>query len=249
MKNSQEIQKGPVHKGPSTESTDIRSKELLAIHMAKAQERLSEFLDTQGIGLISLGAAMDQFTRSVFDLPQGAACKQGCDYCCHLKVGVSIPEVLVIFNALASQTTPEGFEFLKHQVQTTAQKGNTLEDAFWLETRTPCPFLDIQGSRTCLIYALRPFSCRAYNSTDLSACQKSFEQGTPTLIPCFSLYRASTDMYATIFTRVLAEKGFSAFQVGFVKALDILMHHPNASEQWLNREDVFARAKLISTHR
>ncbi len=224
---------------------EIRSKKLLAVHMAKTREGLSAFLDTQGIGLASLSAAMDQYINAVFDLPQGAACKEGCAYCCHLKVGVSIPEVLVIFNVLVSQTTPEGFEFLKHQIQTIVQKGNTLEDEFWLETRTPCPFLEMEGSSRCLIYSLRPFSCRAYNSTDLGACQTSFEKGIATLIPCFSLYRASTDLYASVFTRVLAEKDFFAYQVGFVKALDILMADQRASDRWLNREDVFARAKLI----
>jgi Fe-S-cluster containining protein len=221
-----------------------RSKQLLAAHMTRGRERLIEFLDAHGISLPVLGVAMEQFTESVFDLPEDAACSQGCAYCCHLRVGVSIPEVLVIYNELAAQTTREGFKLLKERVLTTAALGNTLAEAFWLTSRTPCPFLDIDANSLCLIYSLRPFSCRAYHSTDLSSCQKGFEQDSVTLIPCFPLYRATTDMYSSIFTRVLAEKGFYSYQVGFVKALEILFKNNTASDQWLNREDVFKTAKL-----
>ena len=226
------------------ESSEDRSKKLLSAYMAQGLDKLTAFLDGNGISLPVLGVAMEQFTKSVFDLLEGTSCKQGCAYCCHLKVGVSIPEVLVIYNELAAQTTPEGFEFLKKRVLEVAAKGNTLTEDFWLSTRTPCPFLDIDKNQLCMIYTLRPFSCRAYHSTEIAACQKGHEQGQETLIPCFPLYRATTDMYASIFTRVLAEKGFFSYQVGFVKAFEILLKNKNASDQWLNREDVFEAAKL-----
>lgn len=224
---------------------DNRSKQLLSAHMARGRERLTKFLDAHGISLPVLGVAMEQFTESVFDLPEGAVCKKGCTYCCHLKVGVSIPEVLVIYNELAGQTTPEGYEILKERVLAVATKGNILEEAFWLGSQTPCPFLDVDGSGLCLIYSLRPFSCRAYHSTNLVACEKSFEQKREALIPCFPLYRATTDMYASLFTRVLAEKGFFSYQVGFVKALELLFQNETISELWFtNKEDVFKTAKL-----
>ena len=201
------------------ESSEDRSKKLLSAYMAQGLDKLTAFLDGNGISLPVLGVAMEQFTKSVFDLLEGTSCKQGCAYCCHLKVGVSIPEVLVIYNELAAQTTPEGFEFLKKRVLEVAAKGNTLTEDFWLSTRTPCPFLDIDKNQLCMIYTLRPFSCRAYHSTEIAACQKGFEQGQETLIPCFPLYRATTDMYARIFTRVLAEKGFFFLPGGVCKGL------------------------------
>ncbi|MCP3942323.1 MAG: YkgJ family cysteine cluster protein [Desulfobacteraceae bacterium] len=224
---------------------ETRSKQLLAAYMTQGREKLTKFFDAHGISLPVLGVAMEQFTKSVFALPGGAACKEGCAYCCHLKVAISIPEALVIYNELAAQTTPEGFEALKDRVLGVAAGGDSLDEAFWLKTQTPCPFLDIDHNRLCLIYNLRPFSCRAYHSTDIDSCRKGFEQGCSTLIPCFPLYRATTDMYASIFTRVLAEKGFFSYQVGFIKALEILFTNGTASDQWLNREDVFKPAKLI----
>ena len=225
---------------------ETRSKQLLAAYMAQGIEKLSDFLDAHGTSLPVMGVAMEQFTKSVFELPEGSACKQGCAHCCHLRVGVSIPEVLVIYSELSGQTTPEGFSLLKERVLGAVAKGNTLDDAFWLTTRTPCPFLGFDTHNLCLIYSLRPFSCRAYHSTDLEACKKGYDQGCETMIPCFPLYRATTDMYSSIFTRVLAEKGFPSYQVGFVKALEILFKDETASDQWLNdKADVFQAAKLI----
>jgi Fe-S-cluster containining protein len=238
----------PEKDGPARkkEQDEIRSKQLLAAYMTQGREKLSDFLDAHGTSLPVLGVAMEQFTESVFELPEGSACKQGCAHCCHLRVGVSIPEVLVIYGELSGQTTPEGFALLKERVLGVVAKGNTLDNAFWLTTQNPCPFLDVDTNRLCLIYSLRPFSCRAYHSTDLEACQKGFNLGRETMIPCFPLYRATTDMYSSIFTRVLAEKGFPSYQVGFVKALEILFNDKSASDEWLNnKQDVFKGAKLV----
>ncbi len=228
-----------------TSQGDNRSQQLLAAYMTQGREKLIKFFDVQGISLPVLGVAMELFAESVLNLPGGTACKEGCAYCCHLRVGVSIPEVLVIYNQLAAQTTPEGFDLLKERVLGVAAGGNTLDGDFWLANQTPCPFLDIDAKRLCLIYKLRPFSCRAYHSTDLGACEQGFELRREIQIPCFPLYRATTDMYARLFTGVLAEKGFFSYQVGFVKALEILFKDGAASDQWLiNREDVFKTAKL-----
>lgn len=236
----------PIHQGHPPDPDKTRSKALLAAYMAKGREKLGVFLDAHGASLPVLGVAMEQFTQSVFALPEETACKQGCAHCCHLRVGASIPEVLVIYSELAAQTTQEGFALLKERVLRVAAKGDTLKDAFWHTTRSPCPFLDVDTNRLCLIYSLRPFSCRAYHSTDLDACQKGYDLGQETMIPCFPLYRATTDMYSSIFTLVLAEKGFPSYQVGFVKALDILFKDKSASGRWLdNKEDVFVSAKLV----
>lgn len=229
-------------KGSLAGGDQARSKELLASHMATAREKLVIFLGHHGVSLPVLGMAMEEFTKSVFDLPKGAACKAGCQYCCHLRVGVSIPEVMVIYNEILTQTTKEGLAIIRQRVLKTEKKGNTLGETFWLETRTPCPFLDDNGH--CLIYALRPFSCRAYHSTDVKRCQESFEKGLTSLIPCFTLYRAATDMYSSIFIKVLHDKGFASFQVGFVKALKILFTEDQTIESWLNKENVFDTAKL-----
>jgi hypothetical protein len=68
----------PQNQGQSPDQGETRAKELLADYMAQGREKLGGFLDAHGISLPVLGVAMEQFTQSVFALPEGAACKQGC---------------------------------------------------------------------------------------------------------------------------------------------------------------------------
>ncbi|WDP90981.1 MAG: YkgJ family cysteine cluster protein [Desulfobacter sp.] len=219
-----------------------RSRELLAAHMEKARSLLDDFLENHGVSLPVLGKAMEEFTHTVFDLPEETACQAGCAHCCHLRVGLSIPELLVIFYELQGQATPEGLVYFRSRIQEILSKGDTLTETFWHESRTPCPFLD--DRRRCLIYAIRPFSCRAYHSTDEAVCRQGFEQGREVRVPCFPLYRACTDMYSSVFIKVLADKGFPSFQVGLVKGLDILFSDDTAARRWLAKEDVFSGAGL-----
>ncbi len=247
------------------------SKNMLRSHMDQAKENFSSALDHHGLSIGTLSSAMAGFIQNILELPQGSACKKSCSYCCHLRVGVSIPEAIVIFEQIKANATEEGFEFLKQRVMGTAQKGDTLKEQWWLKSNTPCPFLDTQGQSLCLIYDLRPFSCRAYHSTDMDACLNGFEKKETVQIPCFTLYRAFTDMYSSIFIKSMMEIGLFSYQVGFVSALNILFEAqgpettiknsernrstpdslvskplaPNPLiEDWFKGNDVFKRAKL-----
>ncbi len=219
-----------------------RSKELLAAHMNKAAAVLTDFLNTHGVSIPVLGKAMESFTTQVFALPDEADCKPGCAWCCHLRVTTSIPELLVVFDELTAQATPEGQAYFKQRIESASAAGNTMEEAFWYASRTPCPFLDNKNG--CLIYPIRPFSCRAHHSTDEAACRQGYEEGRRVLLPCFPLYRAGTDMYSSVFIKVLADLGFASSHVGFVKGLALLFENPGLAEAWLNREDVFASARI-----
>ncbi len=229
-------------KGTLTNVDQARSEQLLASHMAIAKEKLVKFLDRHGVSVPVLGIAMKEFTNSVLDIPEGTACRAGCQYCCHLRVGVSIPEAIVIYSELLAQATPESLLAIRQRVLNIAGKDIHLDETFWLESKIPCPFLDDKGR--CLIYVLRPFSCRAYHSTDVKICKESFEKGIASLIPCFTLYRASTEMYSSVFIKVLGNKGFPSFQVGLIKALEILFTNDQAIESWLNKKDAFCMAKI-----
>lgn len=222
--------------------TEDRSKELLAAHMKQAAVLLDNFLDAHGENVTVLGKAMEDFTLAVFDLPKEAACKPGCAFCCHLSVGVSIPELLVIHEELLAQTTPEGLDYFRNTVFHTARICQNLDETSWYDVQPPCPFLDDQNG--CLIYPIRPFSCRAHHSTDAGVCRQGYEEKKKVMVPCFPLYRATTDMYSSVFIRVMKDRGFPSFQVGLVKGLARLFEEPGLGASWLNREDVFSGARL-----
>ena len=223
-----------------------RSKELLAAHMDKAAAVLTDFLKTHGVSVPVLGQAMAHFSTQGVDLPKEAACGPGCAWCCHLGVTVSIPELLVIFEELSAQTTAEGMTYFKTRVQEAVAAGNTLEDAFWYESRTSCPFLDNKNG--CLIYPIRPFACRAHHSTDARLCQQGYEERRRVMLPCFPLYRAFTDMYSSVFIKVAAEMELASYPVGFVKGLALLFEDAGRADGWINGADVFSEARIDGSH-
>lgn len=220
-----------------------RGQELLAIHVKNAHTRLSDFLDQYGTGLDVLGKAMGAFTKAVYDLPESAACASGCAWCCHLRVETSIPELLVIYRELLTGSTPEGIASLKKRTREAARLGDLRDEDLWYQHKLPCPFLD--NNKVCLIYPVRPFACRAHHSMDAELCQKGYEEGRRLMIPSLPLYRASTDIYSTIFIKVMAERGFASFPVGFIKGLAMLLEEPTLTEDWLNGKDVFSPARII----
>ncbi|WP_022665569.1 YkgJ family cysteine cluster protein [Desulfospira joergensenii] len=227
---------------PRTTPTGEEAREMLQRQMDRLMENLFLFFETRELGLPALGMAMDQLIRTLIELPNEAACKTGCAHCCHLRVGVSIPEVLVIFSGLRAQATSQGLEYFRNRVIRTSGRGDVLDETWWRSRKTACPFLDPQNR--CLIYDLRPFSCRAYHSTDVAACLEGFEAGKEMGIPCFPLYRAFTDMHSTVFIRTMARKGLASFQVGLVKALELLFRDETLIARWFNKEDVFGPARL-----
>jgi len=221
-----------------------RAGVLLAAARDAAMKQLSQLLDTRGLHVPVLAGAMDRFVKCVVPLPREAACDTGCAWCCHLRVGVSIPEALVIFHEIKAQATPESLVFLKHRILETSGRGDILDENFWRRSRCHCPFLDVDGAYRCLIYGLRPFSCRAFHSLDEAVCRKGYDQCMEIQVPCFPLYRASVDLYSSVLIQVAAQRGLASFQVGFIRALEILFTDDTASARWLQGENVFLPAKI-----
>ncbi len=94
----------------------------------------------------------ERFDRDVYEYKQHAICKIGCTYCCTEvgNVDVNTLEALIIWERL------ERFpKFLKHHI-----KGKLAENKREKEKKkiAACPFL--KEDDTCLIYDIRPFSCR-----------------------------------------------------------------------------------------
>lgn len=232
-----------MHEPEEMDGAANRGQELLAIHVKNAHKKLSDFLDQYGTGLDVLGKAMGSFTKAVYDLPESAACGPGCAWCCHLRVETSIPELLVIHRELLAGSTPKGIASLKKWTREAASIGDLLDENIWYQHKIPCPFLD--NNKACLIYAIRPFACRAHHSMDAELCKQGYEEGRRLMIPSFPLYRTSTDVYSTIFIKVMAERGFASFPVGFIKGLAMLLEEPTLAEAWLNGEDVFSPARII----
>lgn len=83
---------------------------------------------------------------------QQAFCKPGCSFCCTFMGNIDILtlEGLIIIEHIEAQ--PEEFQA---ELKKLSKENMTLKEN---GQKPPCPFL--QKNNTCLIYAVRPFSCR-----------------------------------------------------------------------------------------
>ncbi|ABD72024.1 protein of unknown function UPF0153 (plasmid) [Rhodoferax ferrireducens T118] len=89
-----------------------------------------------------------------------AACKEGCDYCCHMQVEIAGIEA----KRIAEFTGRKAVELRQGRHTTPAHQLGKQE--------TPCPFLT---NKRCTIYEIRPFVCRDLLVLDKDAMACSFE--------------------------------------------------------------------------
>jgi|GEM_PF-3345028 len=97
-----------------------------------------------------------------------AACRSGCDHCCHFPVGVRFDEVMLLAAAIRAD------EELLRRVRSEAEQ--TEQHAWDDLAGRPCPLL-INGR--CARYDARPTPCRALRSFDAQACEQALTGPAP----------------------------------------------------------------------
>jgi len=99
-----------------------------------------------------LRAIYDRFEQEVRPFKQHAICRLGCTYCCTDvgNVDINTLEGLIIWERTNG--------FVQNQKQDIRDKLNQNKTQKEQETVARCPFLGQDGA--CLIYDIRPFSCR-----------------------------------------------------------------------------------------
>jgi len=94
-------------------------------------------------------------------------CKAGCYYCCYQKIGITMPEFLVIDSVIKNSDV---LPINKDKIM-----GSTIvsiHDNEWKYFGDPCGFLD---RNICTIYPVRPLMCRAWHVFNSSEnCRKKY---------------------------------------------------------------------------
>ncbi len=109
--------------------------------------------------------------KAFADSPQQPACQAGCSFCCYYKVEARAHEVLVIKDYLHKHLSAEKIAEIVKEAQANAAIIRTLTPAQHLTTNLKCALLH---NNQCSIYPVRPFRCRNFHSTDVKACEASF---------------------------------------------------------------------------
>lgn len=165
-------------------------------------------------------------------------CGSGCAWCCHEPLQMSILDAIsVASHLLNTGSSGERLEQYCRDLAPFDNQRHKLKESF-----EPCPFLD--KDKRCQVYEARPVICRAFHSTDVSACQKIVESRAED---------RSTPMYTRLFgfvglrlsgaRKAVKDLGLDDRPVILALAVQLLLEDFEGTlEQWLEGEPVFETA-------
>ncbi|HKP10577.1 MAG TPA: YkgJ family cysteine cluster protein, partial [Blastocatellia bacterium] len=186
--------------------------------------------------------ASEYVQKSLETSPPAAplACKQGCAWCCYVKVDVTAAEVFRIVEHLRASLSQEQLEVLQERVVATDEATRDLSADERLELSVPCPLLQ---NDLCSVYPVRPMPCRGMNSTDADSCEESWrEPRTLRVIPQHPVIGYNYAVITQGLCRTLERAGLDGHLLELNAALRKALETPNAVEQWLGGEPLFGEA-------
>jgi Fe-S-cluster containining protein len=128
--------------------------------------RLNGVIDREFTALTNAGAAI--------------ACAPGCDYCCHLRVGVFPHEAAALLDYLRTRAPPDQAAAIEQRVRANAQRIDGLTVEQHRAAVIPCAFL-VNGR--CSAHDVRPSACATHHSLSRERCEHAFSHpndiGTP----------------------------------------------------------------------
>ena len=200
---------------------------------ALRQDRSPETLDEAVVGALAVAEA---FANNRPTSPTALACKKGCSHCCSRPVSTSAPMVLRIASLLRRNLGEEEFAKVLARVALLDEKTHGLPFSLSSRPPTPCALL---VEDACSIHSIRPFVCRAWNSTDEDVCRRALlVQGLEMRIDLFqrTVYSgAEKGMHAA-----LRARGLDPVDLELTASLRVAMENPDAADRWLAGEPVFA---------
>jgi uncharacterized protein len=174
------------------------------------------------------------------DPPPPRACREGCDWCCHLPVGTSAAEVIRIVQYLRQTLPPDEFRALRERVVRLAEQRRALPAADRGRSRLPCGLL---ADHRCSAYAVRPLTCRGFNSSDAARCEQFVTAAGKTAVPLYGPQLRMMTFALDGMGAGLSESGLKGERLELTAALCIALEVPGSVEQFLAGAPAFAAAR------
>ena len=169
------------------------------------------------------------------------ACQVGCAWCCHKLVGTTAPEVFRIADYLQKHLTPQELQTMIDQIIQRDEQRKGLREDRWSAARLPCSLL---VDNRCSIYAVRPLTCRGFNSSDARQCERWVRMQERVEIPIYEPQHRLATFVLDGLRAGLSESGLPDDLLELTVALRIVLTLPNAFDRWLAGEPIFAPARM-----
>lgn len=184
-----------------------------------------------------IAAEIDRQVKSEVPPATPLACAKGCAFCCHLKVRVTMPELLRLARGINELDAPRQHS-LKERIAAAARRLAGAGDLDRVLFHPPCALLD-QGA--CQVYEQRPMACAAAGSFDAKACERGLHEDPEFPIPRYMATAVINEAVQVGLLMLLADHGFAPDLYDLAQALPLLFDS-EAAEAWLEGEVVYEQA-------
>jgi hypothetical protein len=164
-----------------------------------------------------------------------SACAEECAWCCYQRVGVAAPEVIRIAAQVRATFTAPQVQALQGRL------AQALASPRQGAAPLPCPLL---VNNRCSVYAVRPMTCRGFNSSDAAACQASVMDHSRTAVPVYPPQLRIANVVLDGMRAGIRESGLEGELLELAAALRIALPGGGAEADWLGGKSVFASARL-----
>jgi Fe-S-cluster containining protein len=235
--------KSPADRTVADEGLELEARRAQRLHTREALQGGRTPLQVIAVAEAAAGRA-DKAVQDVtarYPPRPPLACKEGCAWCCHKRVGTTAPEVLRIAAFLRQNLSAEAYQAVRERILRGDEQRRALKEDRWAAARLPCPLL-VQDR--CSVYPVRPLTCRGYNSSAARACEQVVKVRGPVEVPVYAPQHRLATFVLDGLRAGLAEAGLPGDLLELTAALRIAVTVPDAAERWLAGEPVFAPARL-----
>jgi len=216
-----------------------RAERLDAVETLKTGRTPLTVIEVARRAVVLAEKAVEDFKAS--QPPPTFACREGCDWCCHLNVSATAAEVLRVADHLRRTLSPEDLQATRERLARLDDERRRLPANRRADARLPCGLL---VEHRCLAYPVRPLTCRGFNSSDAHQCELFLAAPRKVRVPNYVPQLRLMTFVLDGMRAGLSESGLKGDLYELTGALRIALTVPDAAERWLAGEAVFAPARL-----
>lgn len=173
---------------------------------------------------------------------ESVVCRAGCSWCCYPPyVTTNAAEVTRIAAYLREALGPAELGTLIEQLRNRTTRIQAMNKEERAHAVLPCALL---VDNCCSVHPVRPLACRGWVSSDVIACEASYESGWEHPVPNGRRHLGVTAGIRLGMRQALEAGGLEHEPIDLTAGLLIALSQPDSTDRWLAGEPVFAPARI-----